>query len=457
MSPSYPGTVITFYSFKGGVGRTFALADVAVYLATWGWRVLCVDWDLEAPGLDGYLPTPPNPPHPSIGVLDFLVALASDQLLPPTEIPVDIDLCEGRLHFIRAGSEANYGARLAEVNWSALYEDHALITALERLRADWTLRYDFVLIDSRTGYSEYGATAAILLPDILVALTTTSRQSLDGTTHIVDTLPSRQALLPLERPQLRIVPVVTRVPWRLDSEAERRVKNFQRAMVPVIDRWDPETPTPEAILAAIQVPEIPAYVGAEELPAVVEMDMTPGTAAYAHANLAAILARRLFDGQALIANRAEVVPALPSDHPFYSARFRGTVALTLISGKGTSHDRAALLTGFRLCGMGASRDNTASYDGEPDHLRAIDTRKNYLSVVVFDHRADRVERRFIDHWINHEEPAPDLFIHLIGPDGDISELGLPSTHRTLPVKKGSPQDVVRAVVQQIHEAGLGGD
>lgn len=46
--------VVTFYSFKGGVGRTFALCDVAVYLARWGYRVLCVDLDLEAPGLTRY-------------------------------------------------------------------------------------------------------------------------------------------------------------------------------------------------------------------------------------------------------------------------------------------------------------------------------------------------------------------------------------------------------------------
>jgi Mrp family chromosome partitioning ATPase len=45
------GTIATFYSYKGGVGRTQALANIAVLLSRWGYRVLCVDWDLEAPGL----------------------------------------------------------------------------------------------------------------------------------------------------------------------------------------------------------------------------------------------------------------------------------------------------------------------------------------------------------------------------------------------------------------------
>jgi len=48
------GRVVTFYSYKGGVGRSFLLANVAVLLSQWGHRVLCVDWDLEAPGLRHY-------------------------------------------------------------------------------------------------------------------------------------------------------------------------------------------------------------------------------------------------------------------------------------------------------------------------------------------------------------------------------------------------------------------
>ena len=48
------GTVVTFYSWKGGVGRTLALANTAVQLARAGRNVLMIDWDLEAPGLDRY-------------------------------------------------------------------------------------------------------------------------------------------------------------------------------------------------------------------------------------------------------------------------------------------------------------------------------------------------------------------------------------------------------------------
>src|SRR5271157_2971383 len=50
------GEIITFYSYKGGTGRSMAMANVACLLAQHqvqkaGKGVLVVDWDLEAPGL----------------------------------------------------------------------------------------------------------------------------------------------------------------------------------------------------------------------------------------------------------------------------------------------------------------------------------------------------------------------------------------------------------------------
>ena len=55
--PAIHGTmssIVTFYSYKGGVGRSMALANIAVLLARRGLKVLAVDWDLEAPGLERY-------------------------------------------------------------------------------------------------------------------------------------------------------------------------------------------------------------------------------------------------------------------------------------------------------------------------------------------------------------------------------------------------------------------
>ena len=45
---------ITFYSYKGGSGRSLALANAAVYLAKLGFRVVALDFDLEVPGVLHY-------------------------------------------------------------------------------------------------------------------------------------------------------------------------------------------------------------------------------------------------------------------------------------------------------------------------------------------------------------------------------------------------------------------
>ncbi|MBI5418021.1 AAA family ATPase [Candidatus Poribacteria bacterium] len=42
---------VTFYSFKGGVGRTIALVNTAVALAKQNKSVIIWDMDLEAPGI----------------------------------------------------------------------------------------------------------------------------------------------------------------------------------------------------------------------------------------------------------------------------------------------------------------------------------------------------------------------------------------------------------------------
>lgn len=83
LSTPGPGSVVTFYSYKGGTGRTMALANVGWILASQGLRVLVVDWDLEAPGLHRYYhPLLIDPElHATDGLIDLLRAYV-EQALP---------------------------------------------------------------------------------------------------------------------------------------------------------------------------------------------------------------------------------------------------------------------------------------------------------------------------------------------------------------------------------------
>ena len=43
--------IFTFYSYKGGVGRSMAVANIGRFFQLQGLKVVLIDWDLEAPGL----------------------------------------------------------------------------------------------------------------------------------------------------------------------------------------------------------------------------------------------------------------------------------------------------------------------------------------------------------------------------------------------------------------------
>ena len=62
---------IVFFSIKGGVGRSTALAATAWSLAQEGKRVLVLDLDLESPGLSSALL--PSERQPMYGIIDWLI------------------------------------------------------------------------------------------------------------------------------------------------------------------------------------------------------------------------------------------------------------------------------------------------------------------------------------------------------------------------------------------------
>src|ERR1700739_3100573 len=81
------GEIVTFYSYKGGQGRSIMLANVAWILASNGKRVLALDWDLEAPGLHHYFrPYLIDPDlSTSNGIVDMIIDFATAAVTPPAE------------------------------------------------------------------------------------------------------------------------------------------------------------------------------------------------------------------------------------------------------------------------------------------------------------------------------------------------------------------------------------
>ncbi|HSN96924.1 MAG TPA: AAA family ATPase, partial [Candidatus Nanopelagicales bacterium] len=152
--------IVTFYSFKGGVGRTTALCACAWQLASSGKRVAVIDLDLEAPGLGSLLEG-----EGARGVVDFLADHIAtgrarvDELIAPARALGDD---EERVQVLAAGTLGpTYLEKLARLDYvtadagksddaASSPVEHALRELLFALRRQKP-QPDYILIDSRAG------------------------------------------------------------------------------------------------------------------------------------------------------------------------------------------------------------------------------------------------------------------------------------------------------------------
>ena len=182
--------VTTFYSFKGGVGRSMALANVAAELAQRGRRVLAVDFDLEAPGLDTF--DLPRPSSIVPGVVDFVGEYLATGQAPEVDKFIfespGVGHDDGGLWIMPAGAQVDtYANVLASIDWGELYEQHDGYLLFEDLKEQWRecVKPDYVLIDSRTGHTDVGGICTRQLPDAVAILFFPNAQNLRGLTQVV--------------------------------------------------------------------------------------------------------------------------------------------------------------------------------------------------------------------------------------------------------------------------------
>jgi MinD-like ATPase involved in chromosome partitioning or flagellar assembly len=227
---------VTFYSFKGGVGRSLALANVGSHLALTGRKVLLVDFDLEAPGLDTFNQF--EPPKNSKGVIDFIYDYIQTGKSPLAEEYAyncaAFSENGGSLWVMPAGgnSQPCYSRRFAAIDWQKLYSDHDGYLLLEELKSQWEhlLKFDYVLVDSRTGYTDVAGICTRQLPDAVVILFFPNEQNLGGLEEIVAGV--REETTGPSNKQIQLHFVTSNVP-DLDDEDHilaRRMDRFKRRL-----------------------------------------------------------------------------------------------------------------------------------------------------------------------------------------------------------------------------------
>ena len=276
------GRVITFYSYKGGTGRTMALANTAWILAAAGKRVLAVDWDLEAPGLHRFFHPflDPNVLGATTGVIDIITEYAWAATtggprggawhLPYARVqPHAVSLSSprlgwrfpdgGSLDFLSAGRQnREYSATVSSFEWDNFYERLGGGVFLDALREDMKACYDYVLIDSRTGLSDNADICTLHMPDILVDCFTLSDQALDGAASV-----ARNVGEAYGNRTIRVLPV----PMRID-EGEKEKVDAGRALARLKFEGLPKGLSGEELTAywgAVEIPYRPYYAYEETL------------------------------------------------------------------------------------------------------------------------------------------------------------------------------------------------
>ena len=217
------GTIITFYSYKGGVGRSMALANIAYVLASEGRKVLVVDWDLEAPGIERYFKQYAEIEGDGVGLLTMLADIEEGQVSPFPSYCLSVRIASAHnlvlLPSGRGNDPEGYSRALEHFNWPRFFRrggGHRL----EALREEWKAEFDFVLVDSRTGLSDSGGICTIQLPDVVVAMFTANEQSLLGVRDVMRYARRARQALPFTRMQLAVIPVPSRSGF--PSSASRR-------------------------------------------------------------------------------------------------------------------------------------------------------------------------------------------------------------------------------------------
>jgi len=220
---------VVFYSYKGGTGRTLALASIAEFAAAIGKSVIAIDMDFEAPGLTYKFGVPSEQSTRVRGLTGALLELATTGELPadldPYMLPIDLNgrvdsrmavelPLDGTLRLLPAGNipSPNYFADLQRLAFDQRAADGSGLALMNALLARLESVYepDLILIDARTGITPSNTLLLSEIADEVYAFFLDLPEQRDGVRTVL------RALMPLlttdDDDPLALTAVLSRVP-----------------------------------------------------------------------------------------------------------------------------------------------------------------------------------------------------------------------------------------------------
>ena len=235
---------ITFYSYKGGVGRSLALSNMAIKLSQLKKTVFVIDFDLEAPGLQFKFEE--DYQHIKndckLGLVDYIYSFANENILPESLKDYTCELRpkninDTNIHFLSAGDfeRDEYWKKLATTKWSQLFyskNSYGIRFFLDlKAKIEKEFNPDYLLIDSRTGITDISGITLKIFADEIVILAVNNSENLFGTKKIITSLTAPENELLNHRPKIHFV--LTRLPF--PKEPEDKAYEFT-----VLKQWEKE-------------------------------------------------------------------------------------------------------------------------------------------------------------------------------------------------------------------------
>lgn len=186
--------VVTFFSYKGGVGRTTSLALTATYLSRKGKKVFVIDCDFEAPGLINFFNSSQVETCKN-GLIEYLNDRLFINDIDLEEYIYDIEKSysgNGSINLMPAGNILNssedlscYLEGLSKIDLQGKQLVSIFNSLIEAINSKYNP--DVILIDSRTGFNNtFGALAQI--SKNIVVLAGDDIQNIPGIEYVTKTL-----------------------------------------------------------------------------------------------------------------------------------------------------------------------------------------------------------------------------------------------------------------------------
>lgn len=178
--------VISFYSYKGGVGRTIAMIQTAYNLVQEGKRVLMLDLDIEAPSLHKLFSKAVNDSVNGVeyGMVEYLyrsvVQKQENVSLHDIFCTIPLDDIDGSLFLIPALKKMDnkYIYEIGRLQTEQVQDKKIFTSIINQIKDE--LNIDYIFVDTRAGFNPWGALSLLSISSQVIFVAYPNIENIEG-------------------------------------------------------------------------------------------------------------------------------------------------------------------------------------------------------------------------------------------------------------------------------------